>query len=371
MADDEKTFRLKYVGTRFTRARLPIDVLSDLPAFRDLLVAFAKVEWREKHPDRKRVPKGFDKSLSFDLVSIEPGSAVPNLVWNRQVAQANLPGFEDELEVVVEESYQDVVALFEEAGSGRYPKVLGGDQIRALDKLGAGLRDGERIEFANATSGNVVYLDAERRKRLITAVRETYVARFEGIGKLVSNSLDGSVTIRTSEHGDILVGVDPEQIVEEFDGSLNQDVQFDLLVELDNQDRFQRVEGVYHIAVIDAEVGAELARCRVRIAEIGSFQPGWNDSHGAAISKSVVEAADAFLVRRPGFSSAYKIFPTEAGGILVDFEFAGWDYSVEFAADGAVEMYGVEIDGPGEMEPVHFGDVGDAFMEEFDSRVGA
>jgi hypothetical protein len=94
----DETFKLRYVGQRFHDARLPVDVLSDLPAFRDLLVAFAKDRWRALNSDRRRVPKGFDKSLSFDLVGIEEGSAVPALNWNRGSAQDLLPGFVDELQ---------------------------------------------------------------------------------------------------------------------------------------------------------------------------------------------------------------------------------------------------------------------------------
>src|ERR1700736_2356937 len=100
----DETFKLRYVGERFNNARLPVDVLSDLPAFRDLLVAFAKDEWRNSNSDRQRGPRGFDKSLSFDLVGIEEGSAVPALNWNRETAQKLLPGFSDELHHIVKSS---------------------------------------------------------------------------------------------------------------------------------------------------------------------------------------------------------------------------------------------------------------------------
>lgn len=46
--------------------------------------------------------KGFDQSMSFDLVAIEEGSAVPKLLWNREIAQESLPGFSDELDDIVE-----------------------------------------------------------------------------------------------------------------------------------------------------------------------------------------------------------------------------------------------------------------------------
>ena len=51
----ERSFRLRYVGARFEGKRLPVEVLSDLAAFRDLVVAFAKDEWRKLNPARTRL----------------------------------------------------------------------------------------------------------------------------------------------------------------------------------------------------------------------------------------------------------------------------------------------------------------------------
>ena len=79
MDDERKSFSLRYVGRRFANARLPLDVLSDLPALRDLIAAIAKQEFRRQNPDRQRVPQGFDKAISFALIEIEEGSAVPKL----------------------------------------------------------------------------------------------------------------------------------------------------------------------------------------------------------------------------------------------------------------------------------------------------
>mgnify|MGYP000912396797 CR=1 FL=1 len=245
--DDNKTFKLRYVGSRFTGARMPLNVLSDLPAFRDLLVSFARDEWKERHPERKRVPKGFDASLTLDLTQIEDGSALPNLVWSRDVAQQTLPGFEDELAEIVEESYVDIVQLFEGAANGQAAPELSPDKLRALDKFGAGLLPNERIELTPITGGNVVYLDLERRKRLITSVRETYNVRLTGVGTLASNSVYGHVIIRT-DNGDISVPIDPEEIKQNFDGSLDQTVQYDIMVEMDRSEHIRNVVDVFDVA---------------------------------------------------------------------------------------------------------------------------
>ncbi len=373
MPDEPTIFSLHYKGSRFRNARLPVEVLADLPAFRDLLVSYAKDEWRRRHAERARVPKGFDKSLAFDLITIEDGSAIPKLEWNRNSAQVNLPGFADEIEEIVESAYGDVVALIE-GQSGRV-SALSSEKVRALNRFGAGLRDNEKIEIPDRANGKVVSLDAYRRKQLITGARETYQTRFEGVGELIGTHIrsgyEGVVTVRTIEHGDIIIPVDPLQIREEFDGSLEQDVQFELLVELDSQDHFRRVADVFEIAVVDNELSAALSKCRKRLIEIRALNAGWHDGSGLQITDSALNAAESFLSKRTAHCAAFRLYPTEAGGILIDFEQGGWDYSVEFSAVGGVEMYGIEINGSGELEPEEFDFMDDVFLSAFDSRMNA
>ena len=102
---EPRRFLLRYVGARFEGHRLPLDILPDLSAFRDLLVSYVKSEWRAAHAERERLPKGFEKSIAFDLVGIKDGSAVPQLEWDRDTAQLPLPDFKDELELLVEKAY--------------------------------------------------------------------------------------------------------------------------------------------------------------------------------------------------------------------------------------------------------------------------
>jgi len=373
MAGDT-TFRLRYVGARFNGARLPVDVLADLPAFRDLLVAFAKDEWRDLNAGRKRVPKGFDKSISFDLVGINDGSAVPLLNWSRNAAQENLPGFEDELQEIVGGSYLDVVNLIDGAGHDQFPKSLSSEHIRALNRLGSGLRENEKIEFLGSSGqdGKVVYLDSYRRKALITRVRETYQARFESVGILRGSFADevmGRVIVATSEHGEITIPLESDRVKEEFDGNIDSEVQFDLQIEMDNADRLRGVVGVFDVGLIDVESGADLLRCRNRIAELSALSDGWHDGAGRRIADDAVELANRFLSKRPTLSKQYHIYPTEEGGILVEFEANLWDISVEFLPEGGVELYGVQIDGAEELQPVHFSDIDGDFMTAFDRRV--
>jgi hypothetical protein len=372
----ELGIRLRYVGRRFDRARLPLEVLADLPAFRDLLVAYAKQEWRKVNSGRQRVPKGFDKSLSFDLTAIEDGSAVPQLQWDRVAAQSYLPGFASELEEIVDLSFSNVVRLIDDAGRGKFPKVLASEHVRALNKFGSTLRDDERIEFLGrqGRDGNVVYLDGARRKSLITKVRETYESRFEGTGTLVgifaNDDPQGYIEVNTDCHGLIKIPLDRERVVTDFDGNIRSLVQFDLQIELDNADKFRSLVEVHALVLIDERIEADLDRCKNRLNDIKNLNDGWDDDGGRAINPSAVDSASSFLVRRPHFCSAYRIFPTAVGGVLFEFESNGWDLSLEFAPGGSVEFFGIEIDGDGELQPASFHSVGDDLIAEFDRYAG-
>lgn len=43
--------------------------------------------------------------------------------------------------------------------------------------------------------------------------------------------------------------------------------------------------------------------------------------------------------------------------------------SLEFASNGSVEIYGIEIDGADEMESLTFNSVGDELLAAFDGKV--
>jgi hypothetical protein len=395
MGQDQRVFRLRYVGSRFLNARLPLDVLADLPAFRDLLVSYAKERWRASNPERQRLPKGFGQSISFDLVRIEDGSATPALAWNRQIAQASLEGFTDELEHIVDASFTDAVTLFADAGIERFPRALSSDQIKALNRFGAGLREGERIEFldAGASNDNAPYLDIARRKSLITHLRNTYELRYEGIGRLTGSYISGiqseqlrfniltandfsvgiltpeygQLKVLTPEYGELSIKLSPERVRDEFDGNIESAVQFSLQIELDNQDKFQRVVETFDVELIDPEQWEAILRCRRRLGELKSLTHGWLDGTGTSISPVAIADASSFLDKRPSFARDYKISPMDTGGVSFEVAVKGWDYSIDFLPNGGVDLYAVEILGKGELEVRTFSAATDsAFLDFFD-----
>jgi len=211
-------------------------------------------------------------------------------------------------------------------------------------------------------------LDVERRKRLIISGRDTYSIRLTGIGTLASNSMYGYVLICT-ERGDILIPVDPQEIIDDFDGSLDQSVQYDVLVEVDHGEHIRKVLDVFDVGVVDASIEAGMLRSQERFAEIGRLQEGWLDGIGAAIEAAALQSAQKFVHARIVHAASMKIYPNEGAGVLIELEASGWDMSLEFAANGSVQMYGIEVDGDDELEPQAFAYVGEQLLAAFDAKV--
>lgn len=370
--DDKTEFQLRYVGTRFDGTRLPVDLLTDLPAFQDLLVAFAKDEWKRLNADYVRVPRGFEKSISFDLVALEPGSAMPKLNWRKENSQVNLPGFSDQLETIVQDSYLHIVKLVDNAANDIFPSSLSPEHIRALNKFGSKLQPGERIEFLGSAdaSGNVVYFDMSRRKDLITKVRETYELNFDGVGILVGShvsDLNGTISVKTEEHGEITFPLDTDRIINEFDGHIGKNVQFDVTIELDHNNRYRNIIDVHQVGLYDPTTAAQ-TKLFERLAHLSSLSEGWLDGEGRSVTLEVREAAGFFIALSHQTAEAYRLYPSEAGGILVEFEWENWDYTVEFLPDGKIEMYGISLNDDAEMLPTLFDTVDSDFIREFSSR---
>lgn len=93
-----------------------------------------------------------------------------------------------------------------------------------------------------------------------------------------------------------------------------------------------------------------LDRCRTRIAELAAIKDGWHDGGGLAPTSKAVSGALRFLSLRPAMPPDCGVYPTDDGGLLFEFTHEGWDYSVEVMPSGTVEIFSVQLHGPGEAD---------------------
>jgi len=372
MEEEDKSFSLRYVGRRFDQARLPLDVLGDLPALRDLIAALAKQEFRHNNSDRKRVPRGFDKSISFSLTDIGSGSAIPVFALDRELAQQNLPNFGDGMEEIVNRAYQRVAEIFDDAGQGRFPQALPLDAIHALSKLGANIQDDEKIEFRNTTGadGNVVCLDGFRRKNLLTRVRETYTFEFESVGTLTGvDASHNTIQVLTEEYGELRLPLDGVSMpAEQFDGSLHTLVEFSLSIALDAHDEFKAIEEVHSVDLV-RPYDEDLMRCVNRLQELATVEKGWlGGQQGEQLVHLAGMRATQIIFMRSNLANIFRIFPTEDGGISIEFDKSGWSFAVEIMPDGSLEIDGSSNDGK-VFEMKSFEGFSSKFFEAFDEMI--
>lgn len=369
MDDESKSLYLRYVGRRFANARLPLDVLSDLPALRDLIAALAKQDFRQRNPDRQRVPQGFDKAISFALTEIEDGSAVPVLSLENEVAQQSLPNIGDQMEEIVGRAFDRVVKIYDDAAHGNFPQALPQDAIRALSKLGANIQDDERIEFQGkmGQDGNVVSLDSYRRKSLLTRVRETYTKEFEGVGNLTGiDATHNAIQVETEQYGELRLSLEGVSLpVEQFDGHLLSLVEFSISIALDAHDEFRAVEDVYSVDLVRPYDEAVM-RCVRRLQELSKIEKGWlGDNHGEQLVHLAGMRATQLVFTRAELADLFRIYPTEDGGISLEFDKDGWSFAVEIMPNGSMEIDGSSEEG-GVFEAQSFDEFSAEFFSAFD-----
>lgn len=359
MSDENRIFSLHYFGKRFKNNRIPVESLTDLSAFRDLLLSFAKDSWRLRHEDRKKLPKNFDKELQLFLFDIKDGSAIPQLEWQRNRQQEQLFPITDEVDDVVEEAYNNVINLF--ASAEQEPQIIDAEKVRALNRFGAALREGERIELTSRDHGaKIVKFDSAIRKNLITHSRSVYEQRIDGIAQITGLNSPAEIEKKSyviadsHKYGSISIPVDRMQLYEEFEGNLNCNIQFEILAELDSNDRIRSVLDVYELFVTSEKNTSPLYLAFKNLDKIANLQRGWHDGDGVAPSNISVEKARSFLNETSSLSLDVLTFPTESGGVLIDFTVDEWDYSVEVSHDGVFEIYGISDNEIDELIPTYF-----------------
>ena len=75
----KEVVRLAFRGQRFQDHALDLDAVGELGQFQKLIAETAKALWLAAHPDRARLPKGFQDRTRLCLRTIEEGSAVAPL----------------------------------------------------------------------------------------------------------------------------------------------------------------------------------------------------------------------------------------------------------------------------------------------------
>jgi len=179
-----------FSGPRFEDAGLELDVLSELVAYRKLLIETAKELWRRENRDRQRLPKGFEESIRLKFYTIDKGSAavpIKRIVTRDHSALFPIRDRIDEIDEAAQLIDETIVAISED---GPIPERMPKGVLPLLAALGESLRDGEAITTRASGSPRAAEFTRETRTRVDRMLETVYEDRVDIIGEVRAADVD-------------------------------------------------------------------------------------------------------------------------------------------------------------------------------------
>ncbi|MDD2724198.1 MAG: hypothetical protein PHH59_09295 [Methylovulum sp.] len=316
----------RLVGGRFDEHSLPLELLKDFSALEEMIVEVAKWKFRESHPERERISRGFGKGLELHLAGVEEGSAIPviMLVFPMLFPSAEASYFEQARDAIIE-----TIACAEQGK----PLPLPSELLGYFDRFGRGLRGNEFIEFSGKNN-QPARLTLETRKRLILASKaEEWTEEMPLKGRIfevdqvrMSFELelkDGTKLKAplTNQHLDIVLEASTG-----FRKGMRVAVQG--VVKKDRQDHFRSIESVEHISPLDP------LDVESRLEELAELQDGWLDGKGIAPNgDGLLWLAKEFDVNFSPLLPLPYLYPTAEGGVQAEWSIGNWEASLEVNLD--------------------------------------
>lgn len=354
--DDGEFVRVRFAGGRFDSHTIPFDVLPDLAAYRELIVEVAKHLYRQRNPDRQRVPKGFVESFQLGLADVVRGNSATALGRRfsppaEQDAQADL-GFPLHFEYF-EASRNLIDEVIVAANDGQaIPGDLPSDLLKRFNRFGQSLKTGEHTEISHVGVNPVRY-DGTTRKRIVLSANPTYEDNLDQRftitgGDLHTNTIH--VVGEGGEHYDFRV--DSVELCEKAISRRRHQVRVVGLGSFDRQDRLFKI--VSHRELIFTDDEPRRASDE-RLDEIARATAGWFDDNNPAPNIHAVETMRLFVnmaISEAGVPAPY-LYPLPEGGVTAEWTRGDWEISATVDAEShQIELHGLNTDTDAEVESV-------------------
>ncbi|MGK2912933.1 MAG: hypothetical protein ACSLE5_00490 [Porticoccaceae bacterium] len=199
---------LRFEGKRFEGHALDVECTQELIAYRNLIVECAKELWRRKHPDRVRIPKGFEEDFRLQFNRVEDGSAVVPLQRVRANDQSEL--LDDEFD----EAADLIDAAIAAANNDELlPEALPSNVIPLFGNFGKSLQADEVLFTRSRHGSTEAAYTAKARKRLTEWVGPTYEDLVDVVGEVrMANVGPGTFSLQLDDTETLVSGrFSPEQ----------------------------------------------------------------------------------------------------------------------------------------------------------------
>ena len=326
----------RFVGPRFEGHTLPLSAAKDLVAYEELVLELAKHLFREKQPDRVRVPKGFAQGFSLHIERIDDGSAKPVLV--AMMLGALFSALPVEI-VEAKDLINSVIAT--EAGQA-FPVVFPKGCYSYFNRIGRSLEEGECIEWLPDSPINKTILTPAKRKRLVLAHRETYEAEVNVAGLV--ESLDAkrrAGTLSSGENQTVTFAYDDPFFADLKEALGNQKLTVSLkgVGVFDVNDRLTAITEIEQLELLPHD------KLVSGIDGLMDLENGWLDGGGIAPEAVHLSALIDEMVRSfPADLEYPAVVPTEDANVVFEWilPHARIELEVNFA-DQQLELYATNL----------------------------
>lgn len=323
-------------GGRFENASLPISVLSDLTAYRDLVVALARHLFFLREPSRKQVPRGFADSFQIGIRAIEAGStvAVLNRVSSSSRSEHRLHG------VDLFEEARDLIHRVIEAAASKspLPREFPSELAKRFNQFGRGLRDDEYVELRRPGESSGHRYDRAIRKRIVVQQEGSYEDTVDLRGWISGGVVDREqLTIRLE--GDVLIdGRCPAALVRQALGLLEQRVRVLGVGAFDRNDHLERILRIEDVFVDDEETEEEeegipsslMKHLASQFRHLGSLPPGWFEPETQPLNKRGLDEVFFFLLELMEELPLPHMYPTPESEARAEWSFPDWEVNATF-----------------------------------------
>jgi hypothetical protein len=348
---EDEFVRLCLSGGRFEAEGMPVEVLAELVAYRELVIGVAKELFRQQHPQRQRLPSGFTDRLQLRLRVIERGSVVPVLERMRSVGVGVLPFGDD----FVSDEFTMARNLIEDAVAA----VVAGTDIPAdfprsalvlFNGLGQTLRVGETIELQSSRLSAGVKYTREVGRQLVLLERSTFQDEVRDIGRVWevdSHRMTCALQLRLGPSSPITAPLD-ELTFEPIKEALAPNGQGPPLHIIglgvfDSTRGLLRLDAIHDVSRV--EDPADLEAVDSRLDELEGLRGGWLDGYGAAPTPPALRSARRIVAELLGLEVPKpRLYPTPDGGVQAEWTAGESEINVTFNSDGTPLLVAVDID---------------------------
>ncbi len=337
--------RMRFVGGRFDRHIIPLEVLPDLNAYRDLIIDVARHLFKQNNQGRQRVKKGFGDSFQIGLSKVVQGNSATALMERvdlieDQAGAGQVVLFHEHQEFEQARDLIDRVIAAANDGVAP-PEDFPAELAGRFNRFGQSLRAGEYAEISHGRSAPVRY-DSDIRKFIVLSGSSTYEDKFDRKFALSGGEISTRTVHLSDEAGSLFdVRADSDAECDKAIARRRHHVRVVGIGSFDRQDSLKRILRVDQFIYTDDEPRQPFSD---RLDEISEVPAGWFDGENPAPNSDAI----AIMRRLVGWFTAEAggpapyLYPLTDGSITGEWSKGSWEISTIIRVpDFVIELYAV------------------------------